>query len=598
MFDGKYFDWNQKRIKGIVDHYGYKFFYGKKIADLGCGYADLSGTLYRLGAEITAVDARQEHLKIVSKKFPGIKVVRSNLEGPWPFFSTKFDMVLDLGLVCHLASYEEHLKAVCASTTYLVLETAVCDSDDPNKCIQIAEGKDSYDLSFNGGGCRPSSAAIERVLAECGMSFKRIDSPKFNSGEYIYDWIGKNDETTSIYKRRMWFAVKNIQGVTQPYIGAQPAVVVQPPAAPTFNFGTPDIPSHFTTSIQGSGVPTVLSASARPPMSARIAAEGLQHPGLANPYTSSNYTESKPSQAVSPVRINSKEFSLVTPENYEAPSTFMNSGTILPNTPSSRLWIRKIAPFFPELKVSSRAFTMFDFKQSSDDPDVIMCSLDTLIAGKRIWIEEWFDRNLTHEQIEILRKCKTIMSPSLVNTQEILKVIPEANVIRVEKVWPMIPCEAIKHDYILYFEKEEEITNTLLAEWDEKFGKLIVVGSRLKLPKFAESVTDTSDYMTVCTLLMGAKALLDLSGNNYYKSGLIQLASSLSLPVITNNQSYLNLNNTLMVKQDKTRYPTSENIRTALNKFILEHPKTPAKYNSEYNKNLQAMLEKLVGVQC
>ena len=33
MFDGKYFDWNQKRIKGIVDHFGYKFFYGKKIAE-------------------------------------------------------------------------------------------------------------------------------------------------------------------------------------------------------------------------------------------------------------------------------------------------------------------------------------------------------------------------------------------------------------------------------------------------------------------------------------------------------------------------------------------------------------------------------------
>ena len=89
MFDGKYFEWNQKRIKGIVDFYGYKFFYMKKVLELGCGYADMGGVLYRLGSDMTAVDARQEHLKIVSKKFPGIKVVRADLDGQWPFFGQK-----------------------------------------------------------------------------------------------------------------------------------------------------------------------------------------------------------------------------------------------------------------------------------------------------------------------------------------------------------------------------------------------------------------------------------------------------------------------------------------------------------------------------
>src|SRR5579864_9273921 len=196
MFDGKYFDWNQKRVKGIVDYYGYKFFYGKKMADLGCGHADISGVLYRLGSDITAVDARQEHLKVVTKKFPGIKIVKGNLDGPWPFHGQKFDITLDLGLLCHLASFENHLRAVCASTTYLVLETAVCDSDDASKCIQVPEAKEVYDLSYNGMGCRPSAAAIERVLNECGMSFKRMDSSKFNSGDYIYDWFPKNDNTT------------------------------------------------------------------------------------------------------------------------------------------------------------------------------------------------------------------------------------------------------------------------------------------------------------------------------------------------------------------------------------------------------------------
>lgn len=598
MFDGKYFDWNQKRIKGIVDFYGYKFFYGKKIADLGCGYADLSGVLYRLGSEITAVDVRQEHLKIVSKKFPGIKVVRSNLEGPWPFFGSKFDVVLDLGLLCHLGNYEEHLKAVCASTTYLVLETAVCDSEDADKCIQVQEGKDIYDLAFNGTGCRPSAAAIERVLNNCGMVFKRMDSAKFNSGEYVYDWIAKDDNSTSLSKRRIWFATKNIAGVTQPYIGTQPAVVVQtPPTAPAFHYGSVLPPSHFTSTIQNnSGVPTVLTASAKPPMSARISAQGLRHPTVASPYTPNNYVEPKSDALGEQVMMNSKEFSLVAPERYAAPETFKVSGVILPNTPSSRLWIRKIYPFFPELQISSKAFTMFDFRKSSDAPDVIMCTLDNLIPNGRVWIEEWSNKNLSQEQIDILKECQTIMTPSLINSQDILRAIPTANVLRVEKTWPMISAEAIKHDYFLYFEKKEEFTRALLDCWEERLGKLIVVGSRLKLPTFAESVSDTVDYLSINNLLMGAKAVIDISPNNYYMSGIVHLAGSLGLPIITNNQSYLNQNNVMMIRQENSSGISTENIRTAVNTFIVERAKTPAKFNPHYNSQLNDTIHKLIGV--
>lgn len=224
-FDGHYLDWNQKRIKGIVDFYGYKFMYYKKVLDLGCGYADISGVLHRLGADITAVDARQEHLKIVSKKFSGIKTVQADLDRGWPFQGKMFDLVLDLGIVCHLSNFESHLKSVCASTTHLVLETAVCDSSDPYKVIQVEENKGSYDLSANGLGCRPSAAAIERILTECGMNFKRVDSSSYNAAGYVYDWQSRDNDNTDIHNRRMWFAVKK----TSPIQFAKPTMDEQIP---------------------------------------------------------------------------------------------------------------------------------------------------------------------------------------------------------------------------------------------------------------------------------------------------------------------------------------------------------------------------------
>jgi len=595
MFNGKYFDWNQKRIKGIIDQYGYKFFYGKKLADLGCGHGDLSGTLYRLGSEITAVDARQDHLKVVSKKFPGIKVVRANLEGPWPFFGTKFDMVLDLGLICHLASIDDHLKAVCSSTTYLIIETAVCDSDDPNKIIQVPEAKEAYDLSFSGTASRPSAAYIERILNDCGMNFKRMDNPKFNSSEYKYDWVGKNDNSTDIYKRRIWFCVKNESGLMLPYVGAQPLVVVQPPSGPNFPFGAVQPPSSFISTIRSSGVPTVLTSAPRAPMHSRMIAEGLSHPGVPTSYTSSNYVEPKPDSLNFQVMRNSKEFGILTPENYDPPTTFQNSGIIFPNSPSSRHWVKKIAPFFPNLAVSSKASTMLGFNRSSDDPNVVMCTLDSLTINKRVWIEEWFNGNLQQSHIDKLRSCDTILTPSLVNMQEILGHIPGANVLRVEKPWPMLAASALKFDYFLYFEKDEEITRILLESWEERFGKLIVVGSRVKLPTFAEFVSDTVSYASISSLLMGAKAVVDMSTNTYYMSGILKLASALSLPIITNNQAYLNQYGSTMIAQNNSTYPSPQNIHQAVSTFM-STPKKPAKFDGQYNDSLVISIQKLVGV--
>jgi SAM-dependent methyltransferase/thiol-disulfide isomerase/thioredoxin len=207
-FDGAYIDWNQKRIKAFVEHYGHQFFFKKKVLDLGCGHGDISGVLHRLGADVTAVDARQEHLKIIDKKYNGVKIVKADLDQPWPFFGKTFDLTLDLALICHLQDFEKHLQAVCDCTNFLILETAVLDSDNPYACIVNPDSKGIYDKSYNGFITQVSAANIERVLTENGMLFERIDKAKFNSGPYTYDWSSHDDNTFDFNKRRIWFCVK------------------------------------------------------------------------------------------------------------------------------------------------------------------------------------------------------------------------------------------------------------------------------------------------------------------------------------------------------------------------------------------------------
>lgn len=210
MFAGHYLDWNRKRIKSIIDFYTQKFFYRKTVLDLGAGYGDLGAVFERLGSEITAVDVRPEHLKIINKKFPNIRTVNADLDKNWPFAHKKFDLTLDLGLMCHVKDFESHLRNVCSSTSHLVLETYVVDStSDPDKIIQVNENRNIYDLSYNGPVKIPTSATIERILTECGMNFKRFDDASLNSGTYVYDWSESDTGTADKNKRRLWFVVRN-----------------------------------------------------------------------------------------------------------------------------------------------------------------------------------------------------------------------------------------------------------------------------------------------------------------------------------------------------------------------------------------------------
>lgn len=230
-FDRMYVDWNHKRIKKIINHFGHQAFYEKTVLDLGCGHADQSGALARLGARVIAVDARQEHLTIAKKKYPHITTMCVDLDQSWPFGNQKFDFVLVLGLVCHLTNYKQLLQRACAVSDNLVLESEICDSNDPARVVQIDEHRSIYDWAFNGVGYKPSAPHLEKILQESGMSFNRIDSSDLNTGPFKYDWVVNNTNSRKIGYRRFWVVKKNNN------------VIINPPPPPP----PPPKPTHLNT---------------------------------------------------------------------------------------------------------------------------------------------------------------------------------------------------------------------------------------------------------------------------------------------------------------------------------------------------------------
>lgn len=208
MFDRHYVDWNFKRIKKIIDHFGHNAFADKTVLDLGCGHSDIGGALARLGARVIAVDARAEHLHIAKRKYPHITTLCADLDQKWPFEDQKFDYILNLGLICHLTNYQRVLEQCCYSTQNLILESEICDSNNPQRIVQIDEHRSIYDWAFNGVGHKPSAAHIELMLKSLGMSFERLDTAELNSGPFKYDWTVENTNSRRIGHRRFWFVKK------------------------------------------------------------------------------------------------------------------------------------------------------------------------------------------------------------------------------------------------------------------------------------------------------------------------------------------------------------------------------------------------------
>ena len=204
-FSDHYEYWRAKRVVAIVEHYGESFFKNKKILELGCGYGDIGKVFIGLGAEVIFAEGREEHVNILKNKFPNNRVYKVNLENEWPFKDEKFDLILHLGVLYHLDNIEFSLEKSILNTSNLVLETEVCDSDDPDLVLKIDENMNGYDQSLIGKGSRPSGKYLENIFKKYNCSYEIIKDKRCNALFHRYDWSVKNTNTWEHGLRRFYF---------------------------------------------------------------------------------------------------------------------------------------------------------------------------------------------------------------------------------------------------------------------------------------------------------------------------------------------------------------------------------------------------------
>jgi len=209
LFHHSYHDWRTRRIEKLLELYGADYFIGRSILELGCGHAEIGAFFADLGANVLAVDGRAKNINYARLRHRNVGRLRLEVHDLETDFTSlgNFDLIINFGLLYHLRDVGTHLRRCFSLTDDLVLETVVCDSQDPDLVLLRDENANAEEEALRGTGSRPSPFFIERLSAENGFSIERIFSGDLNSGkQFCYDWQHRNDGSPNddLVNRRFW----------------------------------------------------------------------------------------------------------------------------------------------------------------------------------------------------------------------------------------------------------------------------------------------------------------------------------------------------------------------------------------------------------
>jgi hypothetical protein len=162
-----------------------------------------------LGADVTFLEAREEHLAEIRRRYPSIppdQIRQADLETGIRVPRSSYDLILHMGVLYHLDNWKVAILNCGELTNNLVLETEVCDAaaDD----FEIKSPENGPDHAFSGVSTRPSEFYVERIIEQSGFLHQKITDERCNSDFHVYDWPNTNSLTWRWGLRRFWFCRK------------------------------------------------------------------------------------------------------------------------------------------------------------------------------------------------------------------------------------------------------------------------------------------------------------------------------------------------------------------------------------------------------
>jgi hypothetical protein len=194
-----YVVWRRQRLDALTRLHGSGFLRGLRVLELGGGDGHMTVELLREGADaVVMVEGRAEYAAAARNRSPGVRVCHHDCDTPlldkFPdIIDERLDLVLHLGLLYHLGDPVRSIHEACSLAPWVILETEVVDSFDPDHRLEHREEPGKEDDGVGPVGVRLSPAGIERELEAAGFSFERVPVDYDPVSGHRYDWSPKGE---------------------------------------------------------------------------------------------------------------------------------------------------------------------------------------------------------------------------------------------------------------------------------------------------------------------------------------------------------------------------------------------------------------------
>jgi len=154
--------------------------------DVGCGFGFFSKYLDGLGLRVTAIDGREENVREVRKRIPGIECLVADVENVSARELGQFDLVLCFGLLYHLENPFKALRNLESLTAKVsLLETVIAPAKE--QATILYEEPSGANQGLNYIATIPSEAWFLKSLYRVGFPYvfrsKLLPNhPDFHSG--------------------------------------------------------------------------------------------------------------------------------------------------------------------------------------------------------------------------------------------------------------------------------------------------------------------------------------------------------------------------------------------------------------------------------
>jgi 2-polyprenyl-3-methyl-5-hydroxy-6-metoxy-1,4-benzoquinol methylase len=200
-------DWNPTRVKKLVSIFGEEWFKDKTILDMACGFGNISRQLQQYNPkQIVMTDGCSLNVQeLLRRQTKNIDIYQIDQERKWES-DVIFDLCIYWGIIYHLKNWKEDLKRAIKYSNVITIESEVADIFDANYEKDNKE-LGIYDASIHGMGVITTAEAIEQILKEENLIYKRYDDEDLNCAFFKYDWkLGSRGCPEN--SRRFWVACK------------------------------------------------------------------------------------------------------------------------------------------------------------------------------------------------------------------------------------------------------------------------------------------------------------------------------------------------------------------------------------------------------